>query len=301
MDPVTHALTGAMLSCLPPKRQKTMLVLVSASLLPDIDYITRAFGADVFLRYHRGITHGILAAFIVPLIIGAVCRGIFKKGFIYYTLIGFLGYSVHLLMDLTNQYPTRILSPLDWSNYSMNLSFIIDPYTIGAVLIGILWGIKKSPARKRLIASGMLLLIILIMGLRYELKARAEAFLRNKVDEYQYILCPLPNDFLRWWFVTRSGVKYKTGFVDLFSKTVSVVNVIIYNEDEPEIKESKQLRTVKNFLFFATAAVPDIKRKNNRTIVHWRELTYSYIPGNRFVATVEFDRFGRVVKQGVRF
>ncbi len=301
MDPITHALTGAMLSYLPPKRQKTMMVLVSASVLPDIDYITRVFGADVFLRYHRGITHGILAVIVVPLIIGLVCQKIFKRGFFYYTLLGFLGYSVHLLMDLTNQYPTRILSPLDWSNYSLNLSFIIDPYTIAAVLLGILWGIKKSPTGRRIIAAGMIVMIVFIMVLRYELKSRAEAFLRSQVDEYQYILCPLPNDFLRWWFVTRSGVKYKTGFVDLFSKTVSVVNVIIYSEDEPEIKESKQLRTVRNFLYFATAAVPDIKRKNGRTFVYWKELTYSYIPGNRFVATVEFDRSGRVVRQGFRF
>ena len=301
MDPVTHGLTGAMLSFIPPKRKRTMLVLVMASLLPDIDYVTRIFGADEFLRYHRGITHGILALFVCPLLIGLVCRSIFKKGFFYYSLIGFLGYSVHLLMDLTNQYPTRILSPLDWSNYSLNLSFIIDPYTIGAVVVGILWGVKKSPARKRIIATAMLLFIILLMGLRYELKNRAEEFLRSQLDEYQYTLCPLPNDFLRWWFVTRSGMKYKTGFVDLFSKTVSVVNVIIYNEDAPEIRESKQLRTIKNFLFFAQAPVPDIKTKDGKTTVYWKELTYSYIPGDRFVATVEFDRFGKVVRQGVRF
>ncbi|NOX20708.1 MAG: hypothetical protein GXO99_05535, partial [Nitrospirae bacterium] len=49
MDPITHGLTGAALSYIPPKRQKTMLVMILASLAPDIDYITRLWGVDIFL------------------------------------------------------------------------------------------------------------------------------------------------------------------------------------------------------------------------------------------------------------
>ena len=79
-------------------------VLLISSVAPDIDYITRFWGVDVFLRYHRGITHGILALFLVPLII-AVIAG-FRKGFFYYYFLSFLAYGIHIFMDLTNQYGT---------------------------------------------------------------------------------------------------------------------------------------------------------------------------------------------------
>ncbi|NOX20873.1 MAG: hypothetical protein GXO99_06415, partial [Nitrospirae bacterium] len=94
---------------------------------------------------------------------------------------------------------------------------------------------------------------------------------------------------------------YKTGFVDLFSKTVSIVKVARYSEARPEIKESKELRTIKNFLYFAVAPLPEISDSNGKTIVKWCELTYSFMPGEHFVAEVEFDRFGRAVKEGFRF
>ena len=82
MDPVTHALTGAAIKQLGFKRKATLAVLLISSLAPDLDYITRFWGADVFLRYHRGITHGVAALVVVPIII-AVAFG-YKKGFFYY-------------------------------------------------------------------------------------------------------------------------------------------------------------------------------------------------------------------------
>src|SRR4030065_1427485 len=107
MDPVTHSLAGATIANLGFKRKAAMWVLLLSSIAPDFDYITRLWGADVFLRYHRGITHGILALFIVPIIIGLIFGR--EKNFLYSSFLAFLAYTVHLLMDLTTQYGTRIL------------------------------------------------------------------------------------------------------------------------------------------------------------------------------------------------
>ncbi|MDP2279864.1 MAG: metal-dependent hydrolase, partial [Nitrospirota bacterium] len=111
MDPITHTLAGAALAQLGFKRKAAFWVLLISSIAPDLDYITRLWGVDIFLRYHRGITHGILALFLVPLII-AVIAG-FRKGFFYYYFLSFLAYGIHIFMDLTNQYGTRVLSPFD--------------------------------------------------------------------------------------------------------------------------------------------------------------------------------------------
>ena len=128
MDPVTHGLFGATIYHIGFKRKAALWVLLVASVAPDIDFISRFWGADVLLRYHRGITHGILALFIVPIIIGVIFG--YRKGFLYYTVLAFLAYAAHLVMDLMNQYGTRILSPLDWNQYSLDLMFIFDPYII---------------------------------------------------------------------------------------------------------------------------------------------------------------------------
>ena len=69
MDPITHSLAGATISRLGFKRKASLWVLLIASVAPDLDYISRIWGPDMFLRYHRGITHGLLALLVIPLII----------------------------------------------------------------------------------------------------------------------------------------------------------------------------------------------------------------------------------------
>jgi|Deesub1362B_J571_1020462.scaffolds.fasta_scaffold00082_81 inner membrane protein len=301
MDPITHGFTGALLSrAFSPRHKNILLILIIASLLPDIDYITRFLGADIFLRYHRGITHGIGAMVLTPLVIGTVARSLTGEGFLYYTGAGFLGYSLHLLMDLTTQYPIRILSPLDWYGYSLDLAFIVDPYVSGAVLLGLLLSMRKK-AKRRLIVAVVLLFLIVYMGVRFYLKNQAEAYLRTQLDEYHYRLCPLPNDFLRWWFVVKSGNTYKVGFVDLFTRSVCIKKEFTYSEARPEIKETKTLRTVRNFLYFAKAPYAEFVKKGGGALVKWYELSYYFLPGEHFVAIIEFDRLGRVTREEFRF
>jgi inner membrane protein len=300
MDPVTHGLTGVALSNLFPKKKATFTVLLVASLAPDFDYITRIWGVDAFLRYHRGITHGIIALFVIPLLLGIFANWRVGKNFLYYIFISFVGYGTHLVMDLTNQYPTRILSPLDWSQYSLDLTFIIDPYVVGGLILCIILTAKKS-ARKRTITAIILLCMVMYMSTRFYLKNRTEDFLRTQLDEYHYRLSPLPNDFSRWWFSTHSDDTYKVGFVDLLTRSVCVQREFLYSEDEPEIRESKQLKTVKNFLYFARSPLPLIERKDDETIVTWLELSYFFIPGDHFIARVRFDDLGRAVEEYFRF
>ncbi len=300
MDPVTHGLAGYALSNLFKRERATVIVLIAASLAPDLDYVTRIWGLDVFLRYHRGITHGILFLFIAPLLIGLAARWLTGKGFLFYSFISFLGYGVHLAMDLTNQYPTRIFSPLDWSKYSLNLTFIIDPYIIGALLIILFMTLKKG-ANRRTITIVFLLLMILYATSKYLLRGITEDFLRERLDEYHYTLIPLPNDFTRWWFVTSSGKHYKVGVVDLLTETVCIKKEYLYSEKDPEVRESKGLRVVKNFLYFARFPMPEITHTEEGSVVTWRELSYSFIPGEHFIATVRFDKKGRAVDEYFRF
>ena len=297
MDPLTHALTGAAIKQLGFKRKASLAVLLISSLAPDLDYVSRFWGADVFLRYHRGITHGVAALFLVPLIIGIIFG--YKKGFLYFFFISLLGYGTHILMDLTTQYGTRVLSPLDWEQYSLDLVFIIDPYiTIGLLLCVILgWKNKK---RAPVIAAVTLVLMVSYFAGRYYLHDEARDFLKTKVDANTYTLCPLPNDFLRWWFVARSGDEYLTGFADLFTQRVCIQERYKPVRD-PLIERSREERAVKNFLYFAKYPYADVEKEGDKTVVVWRELAYSFRAGDHFVTKVVFDKHGKVLSSGFTF
>lgn len=298
MDPVTHALAGVVIKQLGFKRKAAFGALLISSLAPDLDYITRLWGMDAFLRYHRGITHGILALLIVPLIIALVFG--YKKGFFYFFFISLLGYGAHLFMDLTNQYGTRILSPLDWEKYSLDLSFIIDPYvTAGLLLCAVLgW---KNRKRASAIAAITLILMVSYFGLKYYLHDKTEAFLRTRLDANTYKMCPLPNDFLRWWFVAKSGDEYIVGFADLFSQRVCIQERYLNSLKDPYIDRSMEDGAVKSFLYFAKYPYAEVRKENGRVVVIWRELAYSFRAGDHFVTKVLFDKEGKIVSSEFSF
>src|SRR4030067_2168354 len=239
MDPITHSLAGAAIAQLGFKRKGAFWVLLISSIAPDLDYITRLWGVDVFLRYHRGITHGILALIVVPVLIGLIFG--LRKGFLYYFFIAFLGYSAHLFMDLTNQYGTRILSPLDWQQYSLDLTFIIDPYiTIRLLLSLILCKFKKE--KSLVIALITVLLFISYTAGRYYLHVKTKDFLKEKLEANTYKIYPLPNDFLRWWFIAKSGDEVKVGFADLFTQRVYTQETYRMADKDPFIERSKETK-----------------------------------------------------------
>jgi inner membrane protein len=292
MDPITHSLAGLTISYLGFRRKAAIWVLLLSSIAPDFDYITRLWGVDVFLRYHRGITHGILALIVVPVIIGLIFG--LRKGFLYYFFIAFLGYSAHLFMDLTNQYGTRILAPLDWQQYSLNLTFIIDPYiTIGLLISLILCKYKKE--KSVVIALITVLLFTSYIAGRYYLHDKTRDFLKEKLEANTYNIYPLPNDFLRWWFIATSGNEVKAGFADLFTQRVYIQETYRMADKDPFIERSKEIKFIKNFLYFAKYPYAEVKSEKGKTTVIWRELSYSFFAGDHFVAKVLFDKEGKVL------
>jgi inner membrane protein len=292
MDPVTHGLVGATIYNLGFKRKAAFWVLLIASVAPDLDYVTRLWGTDILLRYHRGITHGILALFMVPIIIGMVFG--YRKGFIYYTFLAFIAYAAHLILDLTNQYGTRILSPLDWNQYSLDLVFIFDPYITGGLLLSLII-CRINRKKTAVIALITVLLLVSYAGGRFYLHGKIKEFLRSKMDANTYMVCPLPNDFLRWWFIVKSGNEIKVGFADLFTQRVCEQETYTVSEKDPFITMSKETRVVENFLYFARYPYAEVQRDPGRITVLWRELAYSFLPGDHFVAVVIFGSDGKVV------
>jgi inner membrane protein len=299
MDPITHALSGAVIRNFGFKKSAALAVLVISAVIPDIDFATGFWGDDLMLRYHRGLTHGVLALLVVPMAIGLIFR---KKegGVLYYWFLATLGYGTHLALDVTNHYGTRLMAPLDWQLVSADLTFVVEPYIIVGFALCILIGYMNAD-RARTVTFVTMLALVLYVGVKHHYHEKTEEFLRASMDEHIIeTVSPLPNDILRWWFIARNGDEMKTGVADLFTEKIYVHKTYDISNNDPAIERSKQFEVVKNFLYFAKYPYAEVQAKGNVNVVKWRELSFAYAPGERFTATVNLDKDGRLIGSEVR-
>lgn len=170
MEPVTHALSGAVLVQALPKAVRPGWMLIWGALLamsPDLDVLFVNNPLD-YIVYHRGITHSLVG--IVPmsmlagiLFLGGIslyrnlhdrpysgAEGGWTLGAI--STLAFLILLHHLWLDCTNSYGTQLFLP--FSDYRVRLSglFIVDPLLLIPLAIGLAW--KSSASR---VMTGLLI------------------------------------------------------------------------------------------------------------------------------------------------
>jgi len=66
------------------------------------------------------------------------------------------------------------------------------------------------------------------------------------------------------------------------------------------VERSKQYGVVKNFLYFAKYPYAEVQAKGNVSVVKWHELSFTYAPGERFTATVNLDKDGKLISSEVK-
>ncbi|HEX8175134.1 MAG TPA: metal-dependent hydrolase [Pyrinomonadaceae bacterium] len=141
MENLTHSLVGlaaakAGLERLSPGA--TALCILAANA-PDADVVTTFWGRWVYLHHHRGITHSIVGALglalLLPLLfyggekLLALIRGKPSRFRLRGLLIAsLLATATHPLLDWTNNYGVRPFLPWDGQWYYGDLVFIVDPW-----------------------------------------------------------------------------------------------------------------------------------------------------------------------------
>ena len=172
MDSLTHSLFAVTLGRTPLGRGRgSTVALVVASNVPDIDIVAIGWGALEYLRWHRGPTHGPLG--IVGLALPAAAIAWLwnrrqekqtgatlwtRAGFARLFLISMLGVTLHLAMDFSTSYGTRLLSPFDWTWYSLDWMPITDIYLLVALGAGLVLG-GRNPDKRRKAAAVVLALM----------------------------------------------------------------------------------------------------------------------------------------------
>lgn len=175
MDPLAHTLVGASLAETGLRRVTPLATatLVLGASAPDIDILASFHGRDASLGFRRGITHGVLAMVVLPVVLTGLMlawdrwvrrrRRPDAEAARAGPLFGLALLSIlsHPALDWLNTYGVRLLSPFDGRWFYGDAVFIIDPW---------LWLLMAAPvvlARTsgRLSAAGFLVLGCAATGL----------------------------------------------------------------------------------------------------------------------------------------
>ena len=101
--PIAHGTVGYVLHRVDGRRTGfagwgRALVFIAVANLPDVDFVV-GFLLGEPGRFHRGITHTVLAAIVFGALAGAFCRWWFKDRWLTASLMFFAVYASHLLLD----------------------------------------------------------------------------------------------------------------------------------------------------------------------------------------------------------
>jgi inner membrane protein len=164
MDPITHALSGALLASAAKRRAqaeaaaarpttwKWFVVLAVAAAFPDIDISLEWVSNIATLTDRRGITHSLVLLPLWALILGSLFTLIFRERQHWrtYVLLSGIGMLLHIVFDLINAFGVMVLAPFSFHRFDWGIAFIIDLWLAGLLLLGLVaslfWRKSRVPA-----------------------------------------------------------------------------------------------------------------------------------------------------------
>jgi inner membrane protein len=331
MDNITHTLTGLALANagLNRKTRFATLALVIGSNLPDLDIVWSLGGGATYLKYHRGITHSILGAAVLAVLLAAAIYYLGKSAappkkpgppldarwMFFICLIALEG---HVLMDFTNAYGIRLFMPFSSHWYAWDIMFIFDPLLLAMLIAGF-----AAPALFRLISEEVgarkpgfrrgaifsLSFLVLLWGLRDFAHRRVVEQLDSHIYGEEYPLrlgaFPSPANPFEWTGVVETDSAYRVIPASALDSDVNLSNAKIFFKPEstPALEAAEKTRTMVIFLDFARFPWANVNETEHGYDITIRDLRF-YSPTERqpgFVAEVVLDKDLRVLSQSFSF
>ncbi|MDX8392821.1 MAG: metal-dependent hydrolase [Mariprofundaceae bacterium] len=219
MDPLTHALSGAVLARALPKKplaSAQIALLVLLTMAPDADFVLKFISNTTYLEYHRGITHSLL---ILPLWTWLFYALLSKtQASIPAWLIG-AAIAMHIGLDLITSFGTMVLAPIsDW-RAALDLMFIVDPLFTACLLLPLL-AITVFRRQARALGIGALLLAASYLALTVWTHQQAMIVVRHAHPHaISHAALPLPFSPFHWRLIadysdhyTHTGINLAPSF-----------------------------------------------------------------------------------------
>ncbi|HEX7529327.1 MAG TPA: metal-dependent hydrolase, partial [Thermoanaerobaculia bacterium] len=241
MDTLTHGLAGALLARSLPSTgdedldrtlaRREAWVGFLAAMFPDADVFVSPFSAEFYITQHRALTHSfvMLPAWIVAFTALAALRlspelgppGSRARRIALRRLGAVVALALvsHILLDWITSWGTMFLSPLSWTRYTLDWTFIVDAALTGLLALGLVGvGVvsKRSFPGSRTAARAGLLAAAAYVGLcavrHGEALRLANALVTGTARR---AAIPQPGSPDRWLLLSDDGSAVTAAFVDL--------------------------------------------------------------------------------------
>jgi len=232
VDPLTHALSGALLTrataphLLHPKASSLPLHLrvtagFTAAAFPDIDLVLRLIDTLTYLNWHQGPTHSLIMLPLWSLLLSHLFSQLTHKHYswkVFYFPVC-LGIAIHIAGDLITSYGLMLFAPLSAQRFSLPLVFVIDPWFSLIIIMGLVLS-AKFPHLKS-IAICALIGLACYVGFLWHLHTRAydigisHAKLLNTVAQTNIDVLPQPLSPFNWKIIIQHRDTYHTAYVNL--------------------------------------------------------------------------------------
>src|SRR6185437_10378822 len=208
MEPVTHALASLAIARTGQRKLPRFgaVMLVTAGVAPDLDFIGYLGGAGAFLRLHRTALHCLLGGAVVAIVTAWAFRALDRKfpqpdprksglGPLEWRAalaVCAIGVAGHLALDLVTGSGVQLLWPFYGRWFGWPLGTNLDPWILLLLIAGLLLpelfrlvgeeiGARKKGAKRGGIAAGLtLVLLAAYFGARADLRGGAVNLLLSR-------------------------------------------------------------------------------------------------------------------------
>ena len=291
MDNICHTLVGAALARTGLKRRTA---LASATMMiganfPDIDILSAPFGRAT--EFRRGWTHGVLALVVLPFVLAGLmmlwaryrARGSDPVVPRQLLLLATISIWTHPALDWMNSYGLRWLMPFDGTWFYGDSLFIVDPYLLVVLGIGV-WVSRRrertnapNPWQPARIAVGVAsLYIVAMLGLQQFAEGLAKRDLAGtqKARE-KLVVTASPANPLRWRVHADDGIRYWTGNVGLGSRRLALDSVTLdKGVDHTAVASVMRSEEARAFLDWARLPFYRIQQTPSGTLVRITDARY---------------------------
>ena len=230
MDSLTQIVLGAAVGEAVLGRKignKAIFYGAIAGTIPDLDVLASNFTDTVTaLEMHRGFTHSILFSLLFAPIFGFIVSKFEKyKSFKGWTLLFFLGFVTHPILDAHTTWGTQLFWPFQ-NRLAFKNIFVVDPlYTVPFLIFLILVMFQKKESIKRkyynnvglIISNSYLLLTLILKGISYNHFTNE---LANQNIVYKEIATkPTPLNTILWTANVETNDAFLIGHYSFFDKS----------------------------------------------------------------------------------
>ncbi len=299
MDSLTQIVLGASIGEAIAGRKignKALFWGAVAGTIPDLDVLANPWLDTVAqLAFHRSVTHSLLFALLMAPLLGLLLHRVYKRlpaTFRDWTLLFFLGFTTHALLDSCTTWGTQLFWPFSTYGVAFYNVFVIDPlYTVPfLIFVGAAAFYNRDSSRRRNLNYAGLFLSTAYLLFSFGAKAAANHTFETNLQQQQisytsYISKPTPLNTIFWSVTAKAEGGFYNGFYSLLDdeKTVQFE----YEPQQAELlqpylghpKLTRLLEITKGYYAVSPSAEKGIAIKDLRfgKFDGWRERGGAYV------------------------